>query len=314
MYHPKKTRRRGVYCAAIAALVLTVGCTLAAYIEVEGDLPLLGGSVRVKIGVDTNGNPQATVQGGEILADTCVELSFTDADGNATGSSSVMVGPTGSFTVPIPAGSTSLAGTAIDCPEEEGDGGASLLQPSSLGSLAGGLGKGGTLPQEKRLVSKLSSTASVFGLPLASGFGTGKEHLYYSFEVLADSHAEASSIIQPILDRGIGAVIPGTVTVVKFTTISVDASGGGRIVSSLPGSFISWSMDFNNGAFMADLYTRSIRYESNGWDVIETVIPSSALDSGILPGVTYVNRATEVYRAEGLPGVQRASLTVKATF
>jgi len=154
---------------------------------------------------------------------------------------------------------------------------------------------------------------TIFGGPISSALTPGVEHLYYTFVVLADSHAEAASLVQPLLKGGIGTVVPAGVTVHKYSTLTPETSGGCRIVTGVPGKFLSWKLDFNNGTFYADLFNRSIRYTNRGWDVVELVIPASDFDTGVLPGVTYINGAKENYRVDNLPGLQTASWLIEAT-
>ncbi len=139
----------------------------------------------------------------------------------------------------------------------------------------------------------------VFGGPLVADPTPGEWSLCYSLLVRAASLEEAKSIARPVITAGIASKVPEAVTVLKFSSMTADASGA-RLLDALPGDFVQWSLDFNHGAFYADLFTNTIRHRRNGWDIVETVIPSSAIDSGVLPGVEYTNTGEVDYQVDYL--------------
>ena len=311
MIHRSNRTRSRILVAAALLGAIAVGCGLSVRLAGKGKLPM-GSGVELEVEVGPGGEPVANIDGGSTIANKCVAVTFSGADGAETGSSTISVGPNGSFSVPIPEGSVRIQGVISDCPEEE-EGDPPTPPSSIVASSLGGASKPGIGLTENRIPLSKVNTVIVFGMPLGSDLTIGVEHLYYSFRVLADSHSEAEAMVQPLFDRGMGAVVPAGVTVYKYSTLTPDVSGGCRVVAGVPGKLLSWNLDFNNGAFYADLFNRSIRYTNNGWDVVELVIPASEFDSGVLPGVTYINGATEKYRVDYLPGVQTASWLIEAT-
>jgi hypothetical protein len=123
-------------------------------------------------------------------------------------------------------------------------------------------------------------------------------NLAYSFIVKAGSFTQANSLVEPIIQGGIGAPVPPGVTVVAFAQMQADEFGG-RYIQAQPGYFQYWSLDFNQGAFHADQDT-ALRYQIGGWDVMETMIPLSTFEFGVMPSVTYTNLGVASYLTDKL--------------
>ena len=110
-------------------------------------------------------------------------------------------------------------------------------------------------------------------------------------------------MLDPILQGGIGSPLPPAVEVLRWTTMEATPSGS-RLTTALPGQYVQWSFDLNDGSFTADLLNNVTRYGIGGWDVVETNIPFSAFDQGIAPGVVYDNHGVLSHRTDLMPATK----------
>lgn len=200
----------------------------------------------------------------------CVTLTWFDSRGASIGEFNLRTDGNGSASGDVPPGAARWELTVVECPEEN------LIAPPYA-----------AIPLRDFFI---------FGAPLVPSDDPAADNLMYSLRVHARSLAEAEALTEPILQGGIGTPIPKAVVVLSFATLTADPYGA-RLVQAQPGIFEEWSLDFNNGAFTADL-SSSTHYPVNGWDVVETVIPLSAFDYGIVPGVTYSNEGATTYKTD----------------
>lgn len=273
-------------------------CQAQASVTVDGELHTPLGSIH--FGATASGTLGG---GGAPLANRCVEFTFTDADGENVGSSVAEADSDGNVSTAIPDGAVAFQAAVVDCPEEDADGDGD--EPSASGSVTGVVGNAGfALPVP---------TLFAFGAPLKPDLSPGSVNFVYSMTIVADKVSTAESVLASVLSKGVGARVPAGVTVHQFTTLSVDASEGLRVLHANPSEFLSWNLTVNGGSFHADLQTNSLHYPQGSWNVVEVLVPASALDIGVLPGATYVNDGEVSYRIASSPELRADALQLSIT-
>ena len=235
------------------------------------------------------------VNGGPGRAGECVEVTWTDSSGAEISTDTIQADGSGSASGQVPPGAVRWEAKVADCEDPEAPAGIPWEATEHRAGLAAGGGRtvvhaGPAYPVEARVFH-------VFGSPIIPSDDPGETNLSYAFRVIATSFDEAEDLVAPIVAGGIGTPVPEEVEVLLYSTMEA-VSGGARLVQAQPGSFEEWTFEFNVGVFLADLFTNSLHYDVGTWDVVETVIPLSAFDFGILPGATYLNTGAADYRTD----------------
>lgn len=294
----------------LLALVAMTGCGTTSTWRVSGKAPGFEGEIEWEIESGRNGEPRVVGQGDKELAGLCATVTFTDDKGNETGSSTHTLDATGGFSVEIPGGSRHMAAVIQDCPEEEEE-----APGGQNGEFAPSEWSGAVQPSTDgasgRLKAPLARTR-VLVIPVSLDFGPGVEHHFISLEVTGPAAGNSMAVARSLLDHGLDSRIPASVQVLEFLTVEPDDSGGARLRSATKSQYLSWMLDANNGAWTADLFGSSIRYDHADWDVVETLVPASALDLGSMPGVTYANQLSVRFRTTAKPSTSRTSLELEA--
>lgn len=270
--------------------------------------------ITVEFGISNDGTT-FMAKGGPEHAGKCVQLTWSDAEGNTISTSTVQADSQGGASGQVPPGAVRWEADVVDCPEPE----PVEEQNSEAGSTGGGMFD----PLSSQIVGVSSQQAQarkLFKLPLRDHLiqggpivpnASGDVNRSYCFVVRAGSFAQAKALVKPIIVGGIGTPVPAAVEVIAFAQMQADAFGA-RYVQAQPGSFTNWSFNFNNGAFYADQFS-ALNYQLNGWDVMETAIPLSAFDYSAIPGSSFSNTGTSSYSTNLLAAPVSGSYTFSAT-
>lgn len=203
-------------------------------------------------------------------AHTCVTLEWFDEKGNSLGAVSITTDGSGSAHGNVPPGAQSWELTVAPCPDRE------LVPPPFQG--------------------RERTTYFVSGSPLIPDDEIGAVNVTYAFQVDASSPDEVQSIVHDVLARGIGARVPSSLEVQYFATLTRTPDGA-RLVQAQPGRFTTWQLDFNQGAFTADL-DHCDRFALGEWDVVTIEIPISAFDYGFIPGALHTNGGATSFQTD----------------
>ena len=296
-----KSRKGNRLTLALLGIVTCLGiaaCTASGHAEGEGRIdppfiPPIDWKISATLG-------EYELDGGEEHANKCVKVTWTDKDGAEISSETLETDGSGGASGQVPAGAVRWEAKVVDCPEEEDDeetdGSGGMFDPFSTQNPVG-------QQQSRKAILVNSREFFIYGAPITPSDDDGEMNLTYSFLVRAQNYAHAESLIAPIIAGGVGTPVPPSVKVISFSTMEAGIAGG-RIVSAQPGLFQSYTFDFNNGAFTADLNNghNTINYQIGGWDVVEMVVPLKAFDFGFAGGVTYSNEGTATFTTNRLLG------------
>jgi hypothetical protein len=229
----------------------------------------------------------------------CVKVTWTDSTGAVISSETVQSDSSGSASGQVPAGSVRWEAKVVLCPppanhddDEDAGSGGMLFDPQAPGAQRGS----GVATR-----TDILRDFYIWGAPIVPSDDPGADNLTYSFKVRATSWSQAESLIDPIVSGGIGTPVPPSVEVLTFATMEAELAGG-RLVVSMPGAFEEFTLDFNNGAFHADLASsyNLTHYPVGSWDVVEMLVPLSDFNFGLLPGVPYSNAGEATYKTDRL--------------
>ena len=306
-------RRATLGSAALLASLALYACQGSGSIETDTTIdPPFAPPIRIKISASTGGTKTLTAEGGPSIANKCVEVTYSDAEGMTTGTTTLQADANGAASGQVPPGSVRWSAVIVDCPEPEPEPGNGGGPDSGGGGWFGApledLG-GGTLQTQQTSAHRLPDREFLMqgGVIVPSAVGA---NLSYVFVVQARSFSEANALVEPILSIGPGAQVASRVEVLHFATTEATPDGL-RFVAAQPGEFQSWGLGVNQGAFEADQDT-AIHYQVGEWDVMETLIPNAALEGGGVSGVTYTNQGELSYATDRLGGV--ASGTFRLSF
>jgi hypothetical protein len=291
----------GLVALAISLSLQACGSTGQAHGEIVIPVPF-SDDIRIEFFVSTTGEKTFDVNAGPNHAGKCFKITWLDEDGNEISTSEGTTDNNGFITGSVPDEATQFEGELARCPQPDTGkqaGSAKMLEPPvEQDVVRARSGQSTDLLDSAGLTSFL-----VFGGPLMPDDDPGKDNLAFGFRVLAADSARAEALLDPVLQGGIGSAVPRSVEVLRWTTME-SIPGGSRLTTALPGQFEVWAFDFNDGVYTADLQSNTTRYAVGSWDVVETNIPISAFDQGVVPGAVYTNRGSLAHKTDRMPAIR----------
>ena len=266
--------------AAFAATSFVVGCSTTG--EVGGDLetPLPGGgSLNATFRVGFGGQTTADLEATEPV---CIEVCFSDATGADLDCVTIEV----PGSAQVPAGAVRFEATIVDCPQDgDTDGG-------GMADLLAG-------PQQPSQAVPLPYPLTKFKLIGGNIFPSadGSANVSYSFVVRTTDLAAAKARRDTVLAGGIGTNVGGGFNVIYYNESEAEFDAGGVPTgvrmrqAEVNDDFASYRLTVNGAVFAELGVTGNLSHYSagNGWDVVETFVPTSAFDT--TPG-SYDNSCT----------------------
>lgn len=244
----------------------------------------------------SNGQRTYDVHGGADHSGRCVEMTWSDLGGRKIETVMVRMDEFGSASGPVPADASYWEVKVVKCPPKSEDKKGKCVQPPSL---SGDLGRDsdGALP-----LGAHSDVREflVFGTPVAADDSPGVENDYYAFVVYAEESHEVDALLRPILEVGPGAVVPDSVEVLFFSSLTATATGA-TLRTSWPGVVEQWDFDLNRGAFTASLDDGATVQRAGDWDVVEVDLPLAAFEFGTTPGAFYANSGQVEFKTDRMP-------------
>jgi hypothetical protein len=213
----------------------------------------------------------------------CVRVIWSDDTGQTLSEQIVQTDQDGAASGQVPDGAVRWEIKRVDCPDDE------VAQPPCA--------------------ERADQEYFFAGAPIMPGDQVGDDNLLYSFSIRASSASEADRLAEQVLEAGIGASVPPGVRILIYATMTAEPTGA-RLVQAQPDSFELWTLDFNQGAFRADLHDAA-RHAVGTWDVLEVSIPISAFDVDPLPGATWSNVGSVQYKTSGVPVAATARLRIE---
>ncbi len=309
-------RRATLASAALLASLALYACGASGSIDVVTHIdPPFTPPITIKVSASTDGTKTMTASGGSSIAHKCVEVTYSDAEGNTTGTTTLQADGSGMASGQVPPGSVRWSAVVVDCPDPE-------PEPEPVGGGESGSGGDGWFrtPSALSLEAPLQTQQStaqrwgeqefiVQGGPIVPS--ADASNLTYFFVVQANSIEEARALTEPILLAGPGATVPSRVEVIHFST-TLATPDGIRILAAQPGEFLSWDLTVNEGTFQADLDS-ALHYQVGSWDVMEALVPIAAFEGGAVPGMIYSNEGELVYSTDRLGGVASGAFRLSLT-
>lgn len=274
---------------AVSALI--AGCGVTAEVDADAEFPLPGGGkVTVEARVGVNGDKTLDVEATKPL---CVELCFSGSDGADLGC--VTLELPGS--AQVPRGAVRVEGSEVDCPDGGDD-------PAHIGG-----------SQPRLAVPHPKTQWELFGTNIVPA-ADGSTNVSYSFLVEAPSLEQAKARRDAVLAGGIGTPVGPGFDVIFYNESEAEFDNFGvptgvRMRQAEVGDdFVSYRLTVNDQTFAELGSTGNLLHyaASNGWNVIETFVPTSAFDT--TPGA-YDNQAeadwTTVETTSAWGAMQRVS-------
>ncbi len=268
---------------AVAASITGCGTTGEVGGDFETPLPG-GGSLTGKFRVSINGDTSADV---DATKPVCIEVCFSGADGADLGCVTIEV----PGSAQVPKGAVRWEASIVDCPEGgSGGGGGGMFDPFAPRSQAGGGQQGQKLAVPCPATQWELLGGSIF--PIADG----STNVSYSFHINAASLAHAKARRDMVLAGGIGTPVGTGFDVIFYneSEAEFDSMGvptGVRMrQAEVNDDFTTYRLTVNGQSFAELGVTGNLLHygSSNGWNVVETFVPTSAFDT--TPG-TFDNQA-----------------------
>ncbi len=266
--------------ASVFAAALTfASCGATAELKGKTKMPLPGGGhiegeVTVGIGGDKDLDLKAT-------RPVCVKLCYSSSTGANLGCFTVEV-PASSQ---VPAGAVSVTATIVPCPESGGGGGGgNMFDPGTLPQqVTQGIGP----MQGKMPAGHPGPLWEMIGLTLVPS-ATGAVNVNFSFGIRAWDLEAAEGRRDNVLLGGIGTQTGPDFNICFYSETEAKIGPLGVPIgvwvrqAEVHDTFYDYMLRVN-GTVVADLATslNTLHYpETNGWDVVEALVPTSAFDTG----------------------------------
>lgn len=295
------TRILALAAVFVAAFELT-SCGTTSNLHVGVDMPLPGGGrVTGEVNIGSGGDRTLDLESNRPI---CVKLCYSDSAGANLGCTTVEL-PAASQ---VPPGAVSVTGTIVPCPEPEGGGGAGM---SLLPPIAGTQGVG---TQQRATTSPFpGSVWETFGYTIAPS-ANGDVNVNFSFGIRAADLALAEVRRDTVLLGGIGTNTGAFFDIEFYSEVEaqLDASQAPLGVwirqADVRDTFADYSLQVN-GTVVADLATSlNVGHYSapNGWDVVESLIPTSSFDTN----ATFSNASRADWSTMNRPGASYATASI----
>jgi hypothetical protein len=159
----------------------------------------------------------------------------------------------------------------------------------------------------------MSSTYVFHGATVVPDFALGGRNIRFAASVTARDVHEALTLLQPVVERGIGSGVSPLVNVHLYTHVSLDLMGV-RIRAASTTQIEELILDVNHGAHSADLGARRevVQSNVNAWSVVESTMPLTDVIVSPLPWEQYSNHGTLDVRLAGMHEFVHAELTTTA--
>ncbi len=293
-----------------------------------------GGKIVVPFAPDIEWGFQAAVGGGtEMVGDggiaaakKCFLLTFYDKDLVVLERVVIEADAMGTFVKKLPAGADSFLAVLIDCdkaeeiqkqegvppkPEEERD------EPEEEREEQPPVDEPAVGPMKPSAMASGSSASTPTWTEFTFHGGTihldiayGGTNVRFAATVLASDVGDAFSMLEPIMERGIGAGLSPLVNVHVYTHASLDLMGV-RIRVASTTQIEELFLDVNHGAHVADLGARLevVSSNVNAWSVVESTMPLGDVVVSTLPWEEFLNQGSVDIRLAGIHEFVHADIT-----